>query len=98
MGNKNYQRGVRFERELKKIWETKGYHVLRTAGSHGKFDLICVDSERPIELIQCKVTERLSVAKKMVKEFRENPPLTPTKYFHQSLVVKVDGELISVVV
>jgi len=38
----NYLRGRRFEYEVKKKLEKEGWVVLRTAGSHGFADLICV--------------------------------------------------------
>ena len=53
--NKNYLKGVRKERKIKKEYENKGWVVLRTAGSHGFADLICVKHNPPYVLfIQCK--------------------------------------------
>jgi Holliday junction resolvase len=94
MANPNYNRGVRFEREVMKEWEAKGYAVLRTAGSHGAFDVIAYHPNRPVEFIQCKVLQKGSIkeAHTMTKRFVDTPPLRPSKYFHQVLEVKVTGE------
>jgi len=62
-----YQRGYRFELETKKLWEAKGYLVVRAAGSHGIADLVAIknDSGYPSDLevclIQCKLTGKLSL-------------------------------------
>ncbi len=50
-----YQKGVRKERKIKKMYERQGYVVLRSAGSHGFADLIAINKEeRKIIFIQCK--------------------------------------------
>ena len=58
----NYQRGSTFERKIKAAYETKGYFVVRAAGSHGIADLVAIKQNQvtlgdrlPIEvlLIQC---------------------------------------------
>lgn len=38
----NYQRGVRLEREVVKIFKDAGWEAIRTAGSHSPFDVILV--------------------------------------------------------
>lgn len=59
MPNKNYVKGANFEREIKKKYESWGYFVVRTAGSHSPADLIAfpplgmISEWSPI-LIQCK--------------------------------------------
>lgn len=51
----NYRRGVRLERELMKRFEGYGYYVMRSAGSHGDFDLITIDpTYGSVTLIQIK--------------------------------------------
>jgi len=56
--NKNYVKGANFERTVKKFYESIGFLVFRTAGSHSPADLIAFSpSERPI-LIQCKATAK----------------------------------------
>lgn len=56
MPNTNYLRGRNFEYKVKKYLQEQGYHVLRTAGSHGMYDLIAIKFElQPsIIFIQCK--------------------------------------------
>lgn len=40
MPNKNYQRGTRFERQLVNALKACGATATRSAGSHGKFDVV----------------------------------------------------------
>lgn len=56
MPNKSYQKGYRFEREIKQYLEQKGYLVFRMAGSHSLADLIVFDHTKwkAVYLIQCK--------------------------------------------
>lgn len=42
MPNPNYLRGVRFEREVMKIFRDAGFIVLRTAGSHSPYDVVLI--------------------------------------------------------
>lgn len=91
MPNPNYERGVRFEREVMTELEARGYAVIRASGSHGQFDVVGYRSDRPVELVQCKVLKKGSKteADRMTRNFALNPPLEPSKYFHQVLEVKV---------
>lgn len=50
----NYKRGVRKERQLIKELETAGYAAMRTAGSHGLFDVIAIRPPSIVRLIQVK--------------------------------------------
>ena len=43
--NKNYQRGVRFERELVNVLKAAGCRVTRSAGSHGCWDVCAVATD-----------------------------------------------------
>ena len=60
MPNKNYERGVRFEREVMEIFKEKGYIPIRTAGSHSPFDVILVKTTKGMKriahvaFVQCK--------------------------------------------
>lgn len=59
MANKNYRAGRAFEYRVAKTYRDLGYTVLRTAGSHGPFDLIAIPHRWravwPVTLfIQCK--------------------------------------------
>ncbi len=60
MPNKNYQRGVRLEREVVNIFREKGWIAQRTAGSHSPFDVTLVKQDRDnkicfVAFVQCKV-------------------------------------------
>lgn len=89
MPNKNYLRGRRFEYEVAKTLKEQGYEVMRTAGSHGKFDIIALRSGVKPIFYQCKVTDNERTANRMGAEFKENPPFLGCKEFHQCLMVKV---------
>ena len=88
--NKNYISGRRFEYKYAKDLRELGCIVMRTAGSHGPFDLIAIGGSGQVTMIQCKVTEEQSVAERMLKDFRAKPPFPPAlAEFTQMLVVKV---------
>lgn len=87
MGNKQYLSGRRFEYKRKAIWERDGYIVCRTAGSHSPFDLIAIKSMGDVVLVQCKTTKSSSVRKKLLREFREDPPLSPLGNYKQCMEV-----------
>jgi Holliday junction resolvase len=53
MGSNQYRRGRRFEYEVKLHFESRGWLVFRTAGSHGIADLIAIKNNETL-LIQCK--------------------------------------------
>ena|SRR6185503_4620491 len=68
MPNKNYQRGRRWEYNVAKTLRENGYHVLRTAGSKGKWDLIALDEAAGhIVLIQCKVAATEAAKNRLAK-------------------------------
>ncbi len=46
MPNKRYISGRAHEYAIKKKWEKDGWTVLRTAGSHGEFDLVAIQNKR----------------------------------------------------
>lgn len=54
MPNRNYQRGVRWEREIIKDAQSKGFKTIRASGSHGEFDVVCY-KDKEIMFIQAKV-------------------------------------------
>lgn len=68
MPNKNYLRGRRWEYEVAKQLRKEGYKVMRTAGSHGPYDLIALGPNLII-LIQCKVTKTEAAKKRLVNMF-----------------------------
>ncbi len=54
MPNRQYNKGVRYERKLKHQLEERGYTVTRGAGSHG-YDLIA-STDALVYFISCKTT------------------------------------------
>lgn len=71
MPNKNYLRGVRFERQILEELSNKKYITMRTAGSHGVADVIAI-GENHTRLIQAKTTldfSSLSGYKKDIEKF-----------------------------
>lgn len=66
-----YKKGRNFEYRVKSDLEKKGYYVIRSAGSHSKFDLVAVSQEEVL-LIQCKTS------KPSAKKVRETADLNFT--------------------
>jgi len=90
MPNSNYERGVRFERERKAAWEEQGYVCLRTAGSHGFADLICVHPDKPTVFVQCKVLSdgAEKQAYMLIRKFKQDPPIATSRYYRLCMEVK----------
>ena len=64
MTNKNYLKGRRFEWKVQKQYEKLGFEVIRSAGSKGFADLVCIDPKKKhIVFVQCKAKRMGSVAK-----------------------------------
>lgn len=94
MTNSNYIAGRKFEYDRLKFYKEAGYTTFRTAGSHGLFDLIVIHPTlHTVTFIQCKRVSDEAEAKRMIKKFREDPPITINYHteFHQKLEVKVKG-------
>jgi Holliday junction resolvase len=94
MPNKNYLRGRRLEWQVKKDLERDGWIAVRTAGSHGHWDIIAFRDHVDrllIRLIQCKATSSLSAAKRLVKEHRKKLPLRQFPNVQQELIIKITG-------
>ena len=91
--NANYQKGVRFERErLAYYRDVLKLECVRTAGSHGRWDIIAVDPKRAIvHLVQCKVVQNRATAERLLANHRKSPPVTPMTNIHQTLEVKISG-------
>jgi Holliday junction resolvase len=49
-----YRQGYRFELRVKADMESRGWWVIRAAGSHGPADLVCLKAGEPPLLLQCK--------------------------------------------
>lgn len=94
MPNSNYNRGRRFEWELKRELEDDGFLVTRASGSHGVFDLIALKEhhgEPETWLIQCKVTKNKKSIPQLIKEFESALPFSQ-KAYTQKLAIKITGE------
>jgi hypothetical protein len=89
MPNRNYEAGRRLEYEIVADWRKKGYEVARSAGSHGEWDIFAWNPARKPEFIQCKRVSDEASARRLIKAFREET--TPSKFYHQVMVVKVKG-------
>lgn len=90
MANRKYERGRRFEWQLKKEWEDKGYVVTRASGSHGCFDLVALRADGQVDLIQCKTTKNEKEIIRLQKEFKNTLPFPkPPSHYKQMLVVKI---------
>lgn len=92
MPNPKYLSGVRFEREVMKEYEGYGFRVLRSAGSHGVYDVVAYHPERRTIFAQCKVVRTKTEGEKLVKAFLASPPERPSKFFDQLILVKVKGK------
>lgn len=63
----NYSRGANFERRVQKYFESSGWLVIRSAGSHSLIDLVALKGGE-VQLIQCKTDGVLSVAERQQLE------------------------------
>jgi len=101
MPNLNYRAGARLEYGRRKHWQKRGFTVIRSAGSHGEWDLCGIRPEdplHPVVLIQCKRVQTIQQAKAMVKKFKLEPPLPKSPHWVLMLEVQVKGskEVISI--
>lgn len=67
MANANYLKGRAFEYKVMKELKEMGFMVMRTAGSHGKYDIIAIKFEPVlcIYFIQCKAYNGISIIEKV---------------------------------
>ncbi len=68
--SKQYNQGADFEREIRKDFEARGYIAVRSAGSHGKFDVWATNG-RALYLIQAKKGMSEVAAKKLLQELTD---------------------------
>jgi Holliday junction resolvase len=55
MPNKQYLAGRRLEYSVRNFFKSAGLDVIRSAGSHGAWDIVAIDdTTRTIYLVQCK--------------------------------------------
>lgn len=93
MPNRNYQRGVRFERDVMKVLTLKGFKVIRASGSHGEYDVVAYKPEDKPLFVQCKVVAKVVDGERLINSFKEST--TPSKYYHQALYVKAGRGMVS---
>lgn len=72
-----YARGATFERQVMKDLARFGWEVFRSAGSHGKADVVAIRPGR-ILLIQCKISGEIDRAEwnevvRMAERLQPNP-------------------------
>ena len=86
----NYQIGRRFEYERAAYYRGQGATVLRTAGSHGPYDLVVITAGGYVYMIQCKVVSSEAEAKRLIEQFKKDPPFKGVD-FVQIMEVKIKG-------
>lgn len=91
MPNKNYQAGRRLEYETVKRYRNQGCHAMRTAGSHGFFDVIALYDDMTPTLIQCKRVSRAAEGHRLADNFIHHPPLKMSGKYRQQLIVQIKG-------
>lgn len=89
MPNHNYRAGRNFEYAVRKHYAKRGMVVLRSAGSHGIFDLCAFEDGKPPIGIQCKRVTTKAEAERLAKGFRAEPPLTRCPFYRQILEVQI---------
>jgi Holliday junction resolvase len=92
----NYIKGRNFEYWVKKYYETKGYLVIRAAGSHSPIDLVAIGkNSQDMYFIQCKTAKKASTTDKIRLLGEVNKTLADTTLFGDPRVVvflKVDRQ------
>ena len=69
----NYEKGANAEREAKSLLEMLGYQVMRSAGSHGIWDIVACHPTH-VRLIQVKVEGAMTPAEHESIELYIEPP------------------------
>ena len=86
MSNRNYIKGRAYEYKAKKVLEEQGYTVVRTAGSHGPWDLMAIKegTDEPVKCVQIKVTKSEDQLKRLLRGFKPQTNGTATRsYVHE---------------
>jgi len=55
----SYRKGYKFEREIFNIFQSAGYYCIRSAGSHGVFDIVAIKDGITFG-IQCKYNNHIT--------------------------------------
>jgi len=87
----SYRKGYRFEREIFNLFQSAGYFTVRSAGSHGIFDIIAIKNG-VIFGIQCKynnhISKREELAMRMAYKQFGIIPLYAYRFKGQPLIIK----------
>ena len=78
----------------RKHYQKRGWSVVRSAGSHGIWDLCGVrleDPEHPVMFVQCKRVNTIQAAKAMLTKFEKDPPMPKSSHWIMRLEVQVKG-------
>ena len=89
MPNPNYLAGRAVEYEVIRLAKLDGWDAVRTAGSHGPFDVISFRPDRKPIFTQCKRVGNQTTANRLIKKFRENTQ--SSLYYHQAITIKIKG-------
>jgi hypothetical protein len=74
-GNRLYRKGRYYENRVRKELEADGYYTIRSAGSHGLWDVIAIRQDR-IRLIQVKAGDPPRKEERMrMAEFNKHPKI-----------------------
>jgi hypothetical protein len=73
MPNPRYIAGRAYEYKAKRKLEEAGYHVIRAAGSHGKYDLMAVHEGFPVRCIQVKRVQKEGAMKRLFFDWDQLP-------------------------
>lgn len=83
-----YRRGRRFEYQRMKHWRDRGYTVIRSAGSHGPFDLIAFRNHE-VHFIQCKMLQGEAAAQHLMGLWIASPPLEESEHYTQHIEIAI---------
>ena len=91
-----YRQGYRFELRVKRDMESRGWWVIRAAGSHGPADLVCLKAGEPPLLLQCKANsvshKREGIALAALAESMEAEALLALRVGHKLVYRPADKE------
>jgi len=94
--NKKYVKGRSFEYQIKKIFEKRGFNVMRASGSHGLFDLIAFKkngNEIETIFIQTKTYKKpRSNPRKILEDILQKIKIIPeeNRFFHSKIGKKIN--------
>lgn len=79
----NYEKGRRGEYQVIRILEKAGYYATRTAGSHGMYDVVGINSSL-VRLIQVKINKPIAPAdRETFKDFLVPKNVTKEIWFRK---------------